>query len=209
MVCRERFGLFPGSDEELASMAHEGSMTAVERLLAKYRPLVESKARNFFLLGSDHEDVVQEGMIGLFKAIRDFRGDRSAQFRTFADVCITRQIITAIKTASRQKHCPLNAYLSLHQSSSPESDREAALLDCLPDTRHPDPMESLLRQCEHSRCLNVLRSTLSTLEQRVLDCYLEGKSYREMSLELRCRPKAIDNALQRIKRKIGATLFAG
>src|SRR5205085_7262756 len=102
--------------EDLARLAHQGSRGALEQLLAKYRPLVEGKARNFFLLGSDHDDVVQEGMIGLFKAIRDFRDDRSAQFRTFADVCITRQIITAVKTATRQKHCPLNAYISFHQS---------------------------------------------------------------------------------------------
>lgn len=187
-------------DEELVRRSHTGCLRATEHLLARYRPLVESKARTYYLRGADHEDVVQEGMIGLFKAIRDFRDDRLAHFRAFADLCVTRQIITAIKTASRQKHLPLNAYVSLHQAATIEAD--TPLLEALPDTQHNNPEACLHQPGDPDGRLEAVRHALSSLETRVLDCYLQGKSYREMSAELNCPLKAVDNALQRVKRKI-------
>ncbi len=193
-------------DEELVRKARTGSMRATEQLLAKYRPLVESKARAYFLLGADHDDVVQEGMIGLFKAIRDFREERYARFRAFADLCVTRQIITAVKTATRQKHLPLNAYISLYHTPGHDIESETMLLDCLPDTRSSAPDQFLFCRDDSSSRLDAVRHTLSALETRVLDCYLQGKTYREMSAELCCAPKTVDNALQRVKRKISETL---
>lgn len=210
MPCRSLILPFPTHDEELVRLARTGSMRAAEQLLARYRPLVESKARTYFLLGADHDDVVQEGMIGLYKAIRDFRGERLTRFRAFADLCVTRQIITAVKTATRQKHVPLNAYVSLYHSPLAETEGgDGTLLDCLPDMRIHDPEHALFHSRETSGKLDEVRRLLSPLETRVLDCYLQGKSYREMSTELSCRPKTVDNALQRVKRKIGETLQVG
>lgn len=180
-------------------MAHTGSSRAEEQLLVKYRPLVESKARTYFLLGADHEDVVQEGMIGLFKAIRDFRDDRKARFRAFADLCVTRQIITAVKTATRQKHVPLNGYVSLHYSAA---DSDSTLIESIADTHARDPESTLFYRRDTYGRLDAIRPNLSPLEACVLDAYLQGKSYREMACDLRCRAKAVDNALQRVKRKI-------
>lgn len=188
------------NDEELVRRSRTGCNRATEHLLARYRPLVESKARTYYLRGADHEDVVQEGMIGLFKAIRDFRDDRLAHFRAFADLCVTRQIITAIKTASRQKHFPLNGYISLNQSATTET--ETTLLEALPDGHIGSPEDMFFQRGDPDGRLSAVRHTLSELEARVLDCYLQGKSYREMSCELRCPPKAVDNALQRVKRKL-------
>ena len=204
MSIRESSLFYASNDEDLLRQARTGSARATEQLLARYRPLVESKARTYFLLGADHDDVVQEGMIGLYKAIRDFRDDRLARFRAFADLCVTRQIITAVKTATRQKHLPLNAYISLHYAGD-DSDTGNMLIDYLPDTRLSDPEAFLFHRREASGRLDAVRHTLSSLEARVLDFYLQGKSYREISTELRCQPKTIDNALQRVKRKIGET----
>lgn len=192
------------NDEDLARRARRGCGRAAETLLARYRPLVEGKARTYFLLGADHDDVVQEGMIGLYKAIRDFREGRPARFRAFADLCVTRQIITAVKSATRQKHLPLNACVSLTAPASPEAEGDAVLLDLLPDPRMSDPQAVLFRRSETYDRLYAARETLSPLEAHVLDCYLLGKSYREMSSELRCTAKAVDNALQRVKRKFEA-----
>lgn len=188
------------NDEDLVRRSRTGCDRATEYLLTRYRPLVESKARAYYLRGADHEDVIQEGMIGLFKAIRDFRDDRLAHFRAFADLCVTRQIITAIKTASRQKHVPLNAYISLNQAATIETD--STLLEALPDMHASSPEDLLFQPGDSDGRLTAVRHTLSRLEVRVLDCYLQGKSYREMSAELNCPPKAVDNALQRVKRKL-------
>lgn len=192
-------------DEEVVLFARDGHRVATEHLMQKYRHLVESKARSYFLIGADHEDVVQEGMIGLYKAIRDFRDDRLARFRAFAELCVTRQIITAVKMATRQKHVPLNGYISLHHSPL-DSDNDGSLLDCIADDRAPDPA-ALMIQTRDSRAFHdTVNNALSDLEANVLQCYLQGKSYREMSAELHCRTKCIDNALQRVKRKIGSIL---
>ena len=196
------------SDEELVRLAHSGNRSAVESLLCRFRPLVEHKARGYFLLGAEHDDVVQEGMIGLYKAIRDFRGDRAAMFRGFADVCVTRQILTAVKMATRHKHQPLNSYLSLYVSPSGDPDADGCLLDTIPDAHALDPMEHAIGSCHASSCLDNVRSVLSSLEKQVLDAYLQGKTYREMSCEFSCLPKTIDNALQRVRKKIGESLCA-
>ena len=202
MPCGKSTILSPKNDEDLVRLARQGCRTATEALLSRFRPMVESKARAYFLLGADHDDVVQEGMIGLFKAIRDYRGDRLALFRGFADLCVTRHILSAIKTASRAKHVPLNYYVSFHQSVSPEMERETILLDRLADPCACDPLEHAIGLTGAAAQVEAARGLLSTLEERVLDGYLEGKSYREMSTEMRCVPKTIDNALQRVKRKI-------
>jgi RNA polymerase sporulation-specific sigma factor len=195
------------ADEQVVSLARAGVRPATEHLLTKYRHLVESKARSYFLIGADHEDVVQEGMIGLYKAIRDFREDRLARFRAFAELCVTRQIITAVKMATRQKHTPLNAYVSFTYTSH-DSDAETSLLECIADERAKDPALAVIEQRENRKLNDTVHEALSDLESNVLRCYMEGKSYREMSAELHCRTKCIDNALQRVKRKVGTIIEA-
>lgn len=192
-------------DEEVVHLAKCGHLGATEFLISRYRPLVESKAKAYFVAGADREDVVQEGMIGLYKAIRDFRGDRLSKFRPFAELCVTRQIITAVKTATRQKHVPLNGYVSLNRAVYGESS-DSSLLDVLPDQAGANPEKTLVEERIPANIQELLKGSLSELERRVLRCYLEGKSYREMSSEINCRPKSIDNALQRVKRKIGQLL---
>jgi RNA polymerase sporulation-specific sigma factor len=206
LLCHEAGDYFDAMcDEEVVPFARSGHRTATEHLMSKYRGLVESKARSYYLIGADHEDVVQEGMIGLFKAIRDYRGDRLSRFRAFAELCVTRQIITAIKMASRQKHVPLNGYLSLNYSSN-DPDGDASLLDFIPDERAKDPASILIERRDERALQSDVVGALSSLEANVLQRYMEGKSYREMSVELHCRTKCIDNALQRVKRKLGILL---
>ena len=192
-------------DEDVVEYARGGHDRATEYLMSKYRHLVESKARSYFLIGADHDDVVQEGMIGLYKAIRDFRDDRLARFRAFAELCVTRQIITAVKTATRQKHVPLNGYISLHHPIM-DTDGDGSLIDCIADERVVDPATWIIENKETPTLQESVGHALSDLELKVLNFYLEGKSYREMSFELHCRTKCIDNALQRVKRKIGILL---
>jgi RNA polymerase sporulation-specific sigma factor len=196
------------TDEELVLSARKGNKYAQEYLLKKYRSLVEGKARSYFLVGADHEDVVQEGMIGLFKAIRDFRNDRAARFKAFAELCVTRQIITAIKTATRQKHVPLNSYVSLNRPVFDE-DPEGMLMDVIPDVQAVDPESIVMNQEVTDYLEGQAQKDLSQLEYQVLQAYLERKSYREMADELNCQTKSIDNALQRAKRKIGERLGKG
>ncbi|MBM3496865.1 MAG: RNA polymerase sporulation sigma factor SigH [Armatimonadetes bacterium] len=194
-----RFSLM--TDEEIVVYARAGHSTAVEHLMTKYRHLVESKARTYFLLGADNEDVVQEGMIGLYKAIRDYRTDRLSRFRAFADLCVTRQIITAVKSATRQKHSMLNGSVSLDgQSADPESD--GCLIDHIPDETAMDPQDWVTTVRARRQFYDAVHENLSVLESAVLEYYLDGLSYREMSVALSCRTKSIDNALQRVKRKI-------
>ncbi len=190
-------------DEELVLYAKQGSQRAVEVLLKRYRSLVESKARAYFLVGADHEDVVQEGLIGLFKAIRDFRDDPVHKFRPFAELCVTRQIISAVKAATRQKHIPLNEYVSLYkplQNNNEESDSH--LGDMLPDPNTLTPEQWIMERRIPLAVLKMARDLMSTLEKQVLDFYLDGLSYREMSERLCRNTKCIDNALQRVKKKL-------
>lgn len=192
-------------DEEVVSLARNGNPGATEFLITRYRPLVENKARAYFVIGADHDDVIQEGMIGLFKAIRDFREDRLSKFRPFAELCVTRQIITAVKTATRQKHVPLNGYVSLNRSLGDEP-TDGSLLDILPDQKIDSPAADILCERLPRNLHEAIRTLLSELERNVLRCYLDGMSYREMSIELKCHTKSIDNALQRVKRKMGVLM---
>ncbi len=189
------------SDEEIVTMAQEADGTALEYLLNKYKNFVRSKARSYFLIGADHEDIVQEGMIGLYKAIRDFKHDKLSSFRAFAELCITRQIITAIKTATRQKHIPLNSYVSLNKPLyDEESDR--TLLDVIIEGRATNPEELLISQEDLMSIRDKIDEVLSSLEQEVLAAYLDGESYQEIAENLGRHVKSIDNALQRVKRKL-------
>ena len=188
------------TDEELALLAQQGDEDALEYLLNKYKNFVRSKARSYFLIGADHEDIVQEGMIGLYKAIRDFKPEKLSSFRAFAELCITRQIITAIKTATRQKHIPLNSYVSLNKPIYEESDR--TLLDVITEGRVANPEDMLINQEDVGLIEDRIGQMLSSLEREVLSAYLDGKSYQEIALELDRHVKSIDNALQRVKRKL-------
>lgn len=193
------------TDEEIALLARDGDDAAQEFLLNKYKNFVRSKARSYFLIGADHEDIVQEGMIGLFKAIRDFRPDKLSSFRAFAELCVTRQIITAIKTATRQKHIPLNSYVSLNRPIyDEESDR--TLMDVLSEVQMAGPEELLISREDYSSVENRISEVLSDLEMEVLNSYLEGKSYQEIARDLHRHVKSIDNALQRVKRKLEKSL---
>lgn len=190
------------TDEKVIAYAREtGSMVAQEYLLSKYKNFVRSKTRSYFLAGADKEDIVQEGMIGLYKAIRDFDSERQVSFRVFADVCITRQIITAIKTATRQKHIPLNSYISLNRPVY-EDESERTLLDVLSGLIDTDPETLFISREEYKDIEAKMNSVLSDLEWLVLLSYLDGKSYVDIAKELERHPKSIDNALQRVKRKI-------
>lgn len=189
------------ADEEVVGYAREGCDLALEYLINKYKNFVRAKARSYFLIGADREDIIQEGMIGLYKAIRDFRHDKLASFRAFAELCITRQIITAIKTATRQKHIPLNSYISLNKPIYDE-DSDRTLLDILSGTRITDPEELIVSREEFDDIEERMGKILSDLEWKVLMSYLEGKSYQEIAGDLERHVKSIDNALQRVKRKL-------
>ncbi len=190
------------TDEALALLSQKGDDEAMEFLLSKYRVLVRRKARAYFLIGADREDLVQEGMIGLFKAVRDFKEDRQSGFRAFAELCITRQIITAIKTATRQKHEPLNTYVSLDRPLGFE-EYELTLLDVVNrEEQIEDPETILIHREQFSDMGSRLSGLLSTFERKVLALYIGGNSYHEIAEVLGKEPKSIDNALQRIKQKV-------
>ncbi|OAT85208.1 RNA polymerase sporulation sigma factor SigH [Desulfotomaculum copahuensis] len=188
-------------DEEVVEFAREGDDAALEYLINKYKNFVRAKARSYFLIGADREDIIQEGMIGLYKAIRDFRMDKLSSFRAFAELCITRQIITAIKTATRQKHIPLNSYVSLNKPIYDE-DSDRTLLDVISGTKITDPEELIISREEFYDIEEKMGEILSSLEWQVLMSYLEGKSYQEIAEDLKRHVKSIDNALQRVKRKL-------
>lgn len=195
-------------EEDIIMDAKAGDNRALEFLINKYKSFVRAKARTYFLIGADREDIIQEGMIGLYKAIRDFRGDKLSSFRAFAELCITRQIITAIKTATRQKHIPLNSYVSLNKPIfDEESDR--TLLDVISEESISDPEEMMINREEYNGIEEKMGEILSSLEWEVLSLYLQGKSYQEVAEELDKHVKSIDNALQRVKRKLEKYLEEG
>lgn len=188
-------------DDELVELVHSGDTDALDFLITKYRSFVRMKARSYFLIGADKEDIIQEGMIGLYKSIRDFRGDKLSSFRAFAELCITRQIITAIKTATRQKHIPLNSYISLDKPIfDEESDR--TLMDVISGSVIDDPEVLMIHREDFDYMEGKMGEILSELERQVLSLYLDGQSYHEISEELNRHVKSIDNALQRVKRKL-------
>ncbi len=195
------------SDEEVVELARQGDNDAQEYLIGKYKNFVRAKARSYFLIGADKEDIIQEGMIGLYKAIRDYRPDKLSSFRAFAELCITRQIITAIKTATRQKHIPLNSYISLNKPIYDE-DSDRTLLDVISGTRVTDPEELVISQEDFDDIEAKMGEILSSLEWNVLMYYLEGKSYQDIAAGLDRHVKSIDNALQRVKRKLERYLAA-
>ena len=190
------------SDDDLVARYHGGDEAALKTLIERYRRFARAKARGYFLIGADSDDIEQEGLIGLYKAARDFRPERQASFRAFAELCITRQVITAVKTATRQKHQPLNQYVSISASRPTDESNERTVEDLLDDHHVADPAEKVVQNEQ----LDVMRSSmaemLSGLEVDVLRLYVEGKSYQEIGEQLGRHTKSIDNALQRIKRKI-------
>ena len=192
------------SDEELVAKARAGDEVSLEALLNRYRHYARAKARTYFLAGADREDIVQEGMIGLFKSVRDFDIEKNTAFRAFAELCITRQIITAIKTATRQKHMPLNSYVSLNKSASAGGgdETERSLEESLVGDAIDDPAELVISSEEISNIKASMGRLLSELETEVLQLYIDGKSYQEIADMLGRHVKSIDNALQRIKRKL-------
>jgi len=193
-------------DEYLVAMAKRGNANAYDQIVRRYRGFVRLKASAYFLLGGDADDLNQEGLLGLFKAVRDFRTDRESSFRNFAELCITRQIITAVKTASRHKHSPLNQYVSFAQSPAGQSDSDATLEDVLPGPLINDPANQLVATEELDSLIACLSSVLSDLESQVLSLYLDGHSYEAIGEQLDCDTKTVDNALQRVKRKVGIHL---
>jgi RNA polymerase sporulation-specific sigma factor len=193
-------------DAYLVALAKRGSADAYDRIVRRYRGFVRLKASSYFLLGGDGEDLIQEGLLGLYKAIRDFRTDRESSFRNFAELCITRQIITAVKTASRNKHAPLNQYVSFAQSPAAAGDSEATLEEVLPGPSSDDPADRVIASEELASLVACLSSVLSELESRVLSLYLDGHSYELIGERLECDTKTVDNALQRVKRKVGIHL---
>lgn len=197
----EDFSYVSMLDEEVVECAKNGDTKALEYLIGKYKNFVKAKARTYFLIGADREDIIQEGMIGLYKAVRDFREDKLSSFRAFAELCITRQIITAIKTATRQKHIPLNSYVSLNKPVfDDESDR--TLMDVISHSSVSNPEEMMINREDYQTMENEVFKVLSGLELQVLSLFLKGRTYIEIAADLDRQVKSIDNALQRVKRKL-------
>jgi RNA polymerase sporulation-specific sigma factor len=189
-------------DHYLVAMAKQGRSEAYDALIRRYKGFVRLKASSYFLLGGESEDLIQEGLVGLYKAIRDYRSDRESSFRNFAELCITRQIITAVKTATRNKHTPLNQYVSFSQSPAAAGDSDTTLDEILPGPTANDPVNQVIATEELSSLVACLGRVLSDLESRVLSLYLDGHSYEVVAQRLDCDTKTVDNALQRVKRKV-------
>ena len=193
------------TDDELLSLHRAGDARAEETLYARYKQIVRSKARTYFLVGADHEDIIQEGMIGLYKAVMDYQFDKAASFRGFAELCITRQIITAIKSATRKKHVPLNTYISFNRSVF-EGENERPLIDVLTSTRISDPEEVLIGRESYAAVADSIEHSLSKLEHNALGLYLYGYSYQQIADMLQITTKSVDNAIQRVKKKLETRL---
>ena len=194
------------SDDELVARFHDGDTDALNVLLERYRRFARAKSRGYFLVGADSDDIEQEGMIGLYKAARDFRPDRQSSFRAFAELCVTRQVITAIKTATRQKHRPLNQYVSLSGVRGSDDPGERSVEDLLDDHYIADPADEVVAAERMDSMRQAMADMLSGLEVDVLKLYVSGKSYQEIGEQLGRHVKSIDNALQRIKRKLDVHL---
>ncbi len=190
------------SDEELIELCRNGEQWAEEALCERHKNLVRIKARPYFLIGADREDLLQEGMIGLYKAVRDYKTEHNMSFRAFAEICIVRQIITAIKQATRKKHAPLNTYVSFYKAA--DEDGERTLIDTMPAAKMDNPEELMISRESMEDMTNMLNTMLSPLEKSVLELFLEGHSYQEIAAALGRGSKTVDNALQRIKKKIEA-----
>jgi RNA polymerase sporulation-specific sigma factor len=194
-------------DHYLVALAKSGKRDAYDRIVRRYYGFVRLKASSYFLIGGDADDLIQEGLVGLYKAVRDYRSDRESSFRNFAELCITRQIITAVKTSTRNKHTPLNQYVSFSQTpASAGGDGEPTLDEVLPGPTAHDPVNQVISSEELHSLVACLSSVLSELESSVLSLYLDGHSYEAVAERLACDTKTVDNALQRVKRKVGAHL---
>ena len=193
-------------DSYLLALAKQGSPHAYDQLVRRYHGFVRLKASSYFIAGGDSDDLIQEGLVGLYKAVRDFRPDRESSFRNFAELCITRQIITAVKTATRNKHTPLNQYVSFSASPAGAGEGEPTLDEVIPGSTVHDPVNQVISSEELGALVTCLSSALSDLESRVLSLYLDGRSYEEIGARLSCDTKTVDNALQRVKRKVGVHL---
>jgi RNA polymerase sporulation-specific sigma factor len=193
-------------DHYLVALAKEGRPDAYDAIVRRYRGFVRLKASSYFLLGGESDDLIQEGLLGLYKAVRDYRTDRESSFRNFAELCITRQIITAVKTATRNKHTPLNQYVSFSQSPTAIGDSDSTLDEVLPGPSASDPVNQVIATEELASLVSCLSGVLSELESRVLSLYLDGYSYEVIAQRLDCDTKTVDNALQRVKRKVGTHL---
>jgi RNA polymerase sporulation-specific sigma factor len=193
-------------DGFLIALAKQGNSDAYDTIVRRYYGFVRLKASSYFLAGGDPDDLMQEGLIGLYKAVRDFRTDRESSFRNFAELCITRQIITAVKTASRNKHTPLNRYVSFSSTPAGVSDNDPTLDEILPGPTSHDPANQAISTEELQALVACLSTVLSELESQVLGLYLDGYSYQQIGERLGCEAKTVDNALQRVKRKVGAHL---
>jgi RNA polymerase sporulation-specific sigma factor len=193
-------------DGFLIALAKQGDRTAYDRLVRRYHGFVRLKASSYFLAGGDSDDLIQEGLVGLYKAIRDYRTDRESSFRNFAELCITRQIITAVKTATRNKHTPLNQYVSFSSTPAAAGDDVPTLDQTIAGPSVNDPVNRVISSEELRSLVGCLSTALSELESRVLSLYLDGCSYEEVGERLGCDTKTVDNALQRVKRKVGAHL---
>ena len=193
-------------DHYLIALAKQGRKDAYDRIVKRYHGFVRLKASSYFLIGGDSDDLIQEGLVGLYKAIRDFRTDRESSFRNFAELCITRQIITAVKTSTRNKHTPLNGYVSFSATPAGASESEPTLDEVLPGSTTWDPVNQVISSEELRSLVACLSTVLSELESRVLALYLDGYSYEQVGDRIGCDCKTVDNALQRVKRKVGAHL---
>ncbi len=196
------------SDEELLRRLRAGDADAEEALYMRYKPVVRSRARTYFLVGADREDIIQEGMIGLYKAVCDYEFDKQASFRVFAELCITRQIITAIKSATRKKHIPLNTYVSLSRPVYDDGESERTLIDVLQTARVSDPEEALIGRESYEAIARDIETILSPLERQSLALYLQGLSYQQIAAALGRSTKCVDNAIQRVKKKLEERLRA-
>lgn len=195
-------------DGYLIALAKQGDPLAYDRIVRRYHGFVRMKASSYFLAGGDSDDLIQEGLVGLYKAVRDYRSDRESSFRNFAELCITRQIITAVKTATRNKHTPLNQYVSFSQSPASATEGEPTLEEVIPGPTVNDPVNQVISSEELQALVSCLSSVLSELESRVLSLYLDGNSYEAVGERLGCDAKTVDNALQRVKRKVGTHLLS-
>ncbi len=193
-------------DETLVAFAKRGRKEAADQLIRRYHSFVRLKASSYFLVGGDSDDLIQEGLLGLHKAIRDYRTDRESSFRNFAELCITRQIITAVKTATRNKHAPLNQYVSFGQTPAANTESETTMEEILPGPTALDPVNQAISSEELASLVSCLQSTLSEMESSVLGYYLEDRSYEDVAALLGCETKTVDNALQRVKRKVSKHL---
>lgn len=192
-------------DYELVDMAKQGDKYAINKLIEKYSIMVKAKAKTYFLVGADKEDIIQEGLIGLYKAIRDYDEDKTCSFRYFADICVTRQIITAIKTATRQKHIPLNTYISLNRPMF-EEESERTLYDMVTTSLDNDPEGLVIDKEAYKDMENRMKKTLSKFEEEVFIRYLSGQSYSDIAISLSKDAKSVDNAIQRVKKKLEKNL---